>query len=168
MMVDAPANAVVSWQRKTPPLSTQWTQLVEPDNALPQYPRPQMTRSRWLNLNGVWEYTGRSKETALAAPPSADAYREHILVPYPPESALSGIGRHNDVMWYRKVFQISPQWFQAGAQDGTLTGTQEEWLKDHRILLHFGAVDQTATVWVNGQQVATHSGGFTEFSVDIT
>jgi hypothetical protein len=150
MMVDVPANAVVSWQRKTPPLSTQWTQLVAPDNALPQYPRPQMTRNRWLNLNGVWEYTGRSKETALAAPPPADAYREHILVPYPPESALSGIGRHDDQMWYRKTFKLPDIW------------------RGQHVLLHFGAVDQITTVWVNNQQVAHHEGGYTEFSADIT
>jgi beta-galactosidase/beta-glucuronidase len=150
MMVDAPANAVVSWHPKAPPLSTPWTHLVGPDNALPEYPRPQMTRTRWLNLNGVWSYTGRSAQTALAAPPPADAYREQILVPYPTESALSGIQRHDDQMWYRKVFKLPDTW------------------RGQRVLLHFGAVDQVATVWVNDQQVAHHEGGYTEFSADIT
>src|SRR5689334_22576285 len=99
---NAPAGAVVGWQQpKPPPLSTPWTHLVGPDNALPDYPRPQMARTDWLNLNGVWGYTGRSGQTALAAPPSADAYHEQILVPYPTESALSGIQRHDDQMWYR-------------------------------------------------------------------
>jgi hypothetical protein len=150
MMVNPPANAVVSWQPKTPPLSTPWTDQVGPRNALPEYPRPQLVRSRWLNLNGVWDYTGRSAQTALANPPSADAYREHILVPYPAESALSGIGRHDDQMWYRKLFKLPDVW------------------RGQRVLLHFGAVDQIATVWVNNQQVAHHEGGYTEFSADIT
>ena len=150
MMVDAPANAVVIWQPKPPPLSTPWTHLVGPNNALPEYPRPQMARTRWMNLNGVWSYTGRSEQTALAAPPSADAYREQILVPYPTESALSGIQRHDDQMWYRKIFKLPDTW------------------RGRRVLLHFGAVDQIATVWVNNQQVAYHEGGYTEFSADIT
>jgi hypothetical protein len=150
MMVDAPANAVVIWQPKTPPLSTPWTHLVGPNNALPEYPRPQMERTRWMNLNGVWSYTGRSERTALAAPPAVAAYREQILVPYPTESALSGVQRHDAQMWYRKVFKLPLSW-----------GRQ-------RVLLHFGAVDQVATVWVNGQQVAHHEGGFTEFSADVT
>jgi Glycosyl hydrolases family 2, sugar binding domain/Glycosyl hydrolases family 2/Glycosyl hydrolases family 2, TIM barrel domain len=150
MMVDVPANAVVTWQGKTPPLTTPWTHLVGPTNALPEYPRPQMARTRWLNLNGVWGYTGRSERTALAAPPSPDAYHEQILVPYPTESALSGIQRHDDQMWYRKVFKLPSTW------------------RGQRVLLHFGAVDQIATVWVNNQQVAQHEGGYTEFSADIT
>jgi hypothetical protein len=150
MVGNAPANAVVAWQKKTPPLSTPWTHLVGPSNALPEYPRPQMARKRWLNLNGVWSYTGRTERTALAAPPPADAYREQILVPYPTESALSGVQRHDDQMWYRKVFKLPGSW------------------RGHRVLLHFGAVDQIATVWVNGQQVAHHEGGYTGFSADIT
>ena len=121
------------------PLSTPWTAEVGPDNALPEYPRPQLVRERWSNLNGVWEYgTGKS------------GYDERILVPYPPESALSGIGRHDDRMWYRRVFEIPGDW------------------RGHHVLLHFGAVDQTAVVWVNNQRVVEHEGGFTAFSVDIT
>ena len=150
-MVNAPANAVVEWHRgPSPPLSTPWTHLVGPNNALPEYPRPQMARKSWMNLNGVWEYTGRSGQAALAAPPLANEYRERILVPYPTESALSGIQRHDDQMWYRKVFKLPSIW------------------RGRHILLHFGAVDQIATVWVNNQQVAYHEGGFTGFSADIT
>ena len=150
-VVNVPANAVVQWhQTKSPPLSTPWTHLVGPNNALPEYPRPQMTRATWINLNGVWEYTGRSGKAVLAAPPPAKEYRERILVPYPTESALSGIQRHDDQMWYRKVFKLPSVW------------------RGDRVLLHFGAVDQIATVWVNDKQVAFHEGGFTEFSADIT
>jgi hypothetical protein len=150
-LVNAPANAVVEWHGgQSPPLSTPWTHLVGPNNALPEYPRPQMARTVWMNLNGVWEYTGRSGRAALAAPPPAKEYREQILVPYPTESALSGIQRHDDQMWYRKAFKLPSAW------------------RGRRVLLHFGAVDQIATVWVNNQQVAYHEGGFTEFSADIT
>ena len=150
MMVNTPANAVVVWQPKAPPLSTPWTHLVGPNNALPEYPRPQMARTRWLNLNGVWTYTGRTGQAASAPPPSAAEYTERILVPFPTESALSGIGRHDDEMWYRKVFKLPSTW------------------RGQHVLLHFGAVDQIATVWVNNQQVAHHQGGYTEFSADIT
>ncbi len=146
----APANAVVMWHPKAAPMPTPWTTLVGPDNALPDYPRPQMTRSDWLNLNGVWGYLGRSGGPMLAAPPPPAVYREQILVPYPVESALSGIARHDDEMWYRKVVKLPSGWL------------------GRHVLLHFGAVDQIATVWVNNRQVAHHEGGYTEFSVDIT
>ena len=149
-MVDAPAHAGQAWQRQTAPLPTPWTHLVGPNNALPEYPRPQLTRQRWLNLNGVWAYTGRSRDTALTAPPKPTAYDEKILVPYPTESALSGIKRHDEQMWYRKVFHVPGTW------------------RGQRVLLHFGAVDQVATVWVNNRKVAHHEGGFTAFSADIT
>ena len=108
--VNAPAHAVDSWQPKQPPLSTPWTHLVAPNNALPEYPRPQMARKHWLSLNGGWCYTGRSTQTALPAPPPAGQYKEQALVPYPPESALSGIQRHDDQMWYRKVFKVPNTW----------------------------------------------------------
>ena len=149
-IVNAPANAADVWQPKTPPLSTPWTQLVGPNNALPDYPRPQLARTKWLNLNGLWGYTGRPAKAAAKVPPPENEYREQILVPYPTESALSGIQRHDDQMWYRKVFQVPGDW------------------DNQHVLLHFGAVDQIATVWVNNKQVARHEGGYTEFSADIT
>ncbi|KKW62258.1 glycoside hydrolase [Mycolicibacterium elephantis] len=148
--LSAPAHAAEAWQRKRPPLSTPWTHLVGPNNALPEYPRPQMVRQRWHNLNGLWGYTGRSGEQALASPPATDEYDEKILVPYPTESALSGIERHDDQMWYRRTFEVPGTW------------------RGQRVLLHFGAVDQIATVWVNDRQVAHHEGGYTAFSADIT
>ncbi|SFB15310.1 Glycosyl hydrolases family 2, TIM barrel domain [Amycolatopsis marina] len=119
-------------------LSTPWTHLAGPGNALPEYPRPQLVRDRWHNLNGTWEYTG------------ADGFRGHILVPYPPESALSGLRRRDERMWYRRTVEIPRDW------------------RGSRVLLHFGAVDQVATVWVNNQRVTVHEGGYTAFSADIT
>ncbi|AXB44540.1 glycoside hydrolase family 2 protein [Amycolatopsis albispora] len=126
------------WTPKEPVLPTPWTHQVGPGNALPEYPRPRLVRDRWLNLNGLWEYTTEHSRGEL------------ILVPYPPESTLSGIGRHDDLMWYRRTFELPADW--AG----------------ERVLLHFGAVDQRARVWVNHQLVAEHEGGYTEFSADIT
>ncbi|UOX85666.1 glycoside hydrolase family 2 [Amycolatopsis sp. FBCC-B4732] len=135
------------WRRLDPPLPTPWSGEVAPGNALPEYPRPQLTRPRWLNLNGVWEYAGWPSSPDEPRP---SGYAERILVPFPPESALSGIGRRDEVLWYRRLFEVPPDW----------TGS--------RVLLHFGAVDQTAKVWVNNQLVATHEGGYTAFSADIT
>lgn len=82
-IVNATANAADVWQPKTPPLSTRWTPLVGPNNALPEYPRPQLSRTKWLNLNGLWGYTGRPAKAGATAPPPKDAYREQILVPFP-------------------------------------------------------------------------------------
>lgn len=148
--VQVPAQAAEAWKRQSAPLSTPWTHLVGPNNALPEYPRPQMARARWMNLNGVWAYTGRSADDASTTAPSVRDYDERILVPYPTESALSGVKRHDDQMWYRKVFELPGTW------------------RGQRVLLHFGAVDQTATVWVNNKKVAHHEGGYTAFSADIT
>jgi hypothetical protein len=138
------------WHLGRPPLTTPWTDQVSPDNALPEYPRPQLTRARWQNLNGVWQFAGAA---AGEAPPVGEDLPERILVPYPTESALSGIQRHEDHMWYRRTFEVPESW---GVGDG------------QRLRLHFGAVDHAATVWVNGTQVAEHTGGYTRFSVDVT
>ncbi|MBK0866699.1 glycoside hydrolase family 2 [Saccharopolyspora sp. HNM0986] len=138
----AQASPAPQWEPQEPPLTTPWTDQVGPDNALPEYPRPQMTREQWLNLNGLWEFAG------AATPPAETS--EQILVPYPPESGLSGIQRHDDHLLYKRTFEVPPDW--AG----------------QRLLLHFGAVDQKAAVSVNGKEVAVHEGGSTAFSADIT
>lgn len=138
----AAATPAERWRPEQPPLTTPWTEEVGPDNALPEYPRPQLTRDRWLNLNGLWDYAGGSE------PPEDTS--EQILVPYPPESALSGVQRHDDHMLYARTFEVPQDW------------------KGERVLIHFGAVDQRAEVAVNGRPVATHEGGYTSFSADIT
>ncbi|MEV6637512.1 LamG-like jellyroll fold domain-containing protein [Actinoplanes sp. NPDC051470] len=142
-----PAAAAAAWHKGTPPISTPWTDEVGPDNALPEYPRPQLTRDAWQNLNGVWQF---AKANAGEAPPVGRALNERVLVPYPIESALSGIQRHEDRMWYRRTFTVPTAW------------------EGKRLVLHFGAVDYDAKVWVNGTQVATHRGGYDGFSVDVT
>ncbi|MDT8915883.1 LamG-like jellyroll fold domain-containing protein [Amycolatopsis sp. PS_44_ISF1] len=150
----APATAAADppqWHRLTPPLTTPWTNQVSPANALPDYPRPQQTRDRWQNLNGVWEF---AKAQPGEAPPIGRPLGERILVPYPVESALSGIMRHETQMWYRRSFSVPGNWQVGG--------------RGQRLLLHFQAVDYDATVYVNGKQVTHHTGGYDAFSVDVT
>jgi hypothetical protein len=124
----------------TPQLSTRWTKDVSPTNARPEYPRPQLVRKDWLNLNGVWDCGLGVKQV----------FDQKILVPYPIESALSGIQKHDDHVWYRRTFAIPKDW------------------ADRNVLLHFEAVDWETTVWVNGKQVGAHQGGYVPFTFDIT
>ena len=140
-------QAAAEWEPGTPPLSTPWTDEVSPTNALPEYPRPQLTRPKWQNLNGLWEF---AKAEPGEAAPIGKTLAERVLVPYPIESALSGVQRHEDRMWYRRTFTVPSSW------------------KGQRLVLHFGAVDYDAKVWVNGRQVATHRGGYDGFDVDVT
>ncbi len=132
----------------TPPLSTPWTDDVSPANALPEYPRPQLTRPEWRNLNGLWEFA--RPRAGRGSPRSAARSARRSSCPYPIESALSGLQRHEDRMWYRRTFTVPDSW------------------KGQRLVLHFGAVDYDAKVWVNGRQVATHRGGYDGFDVDVT
>src|SRR3954452_10511477 len=92
----APPTATVNWTAKKPPLATQWTAQVTPTNALPEYPRPQMARQDWQNLNGVWQFAAA---TEGQVPPFNQTLAEGVMVPFPIESALSGIQRHEDRMW---------------------------------------------------------------------
>lgn len=125
----------------------------ENDIPRPEYPRPQMVRDNWINLNGWWEFeidNGNSgKERKFYKREKLDG---KILVPFCPESKLSGV-EYKDFMpavWYRREFTVP-----------------EDWL-EQRVILHFGAVDYDAEVWVNGKSVGTHRGGYTSFSFDIT
>jgi hypothetical protein len=144
----APDPAPDLWQPAAGPLMTQWAGEVDPGNVHAEYPRPQMVRDEWRNLNGLWEYAIRPREETLPA-----AFDGQILVPFPVESALSGVmervGEGNR-LWYRRHFEAT------AVPEG------------NRVLLHFGAVDWHATVWINGVQVGEHQGGYTPFTVDIT
>ena len=148
------AAAAPAYEKKTPPLSTRWTAEVGPDNALPEYPRPQLTREDWRSLNGVWQF--REATRFGDGVPFGEDLEERILVPYPVESGLSGIQRSVDRMWYRRSFEVPTSW-------GVGQTRQRQ-----RLFIHFGAVDYDATVYVNGRQVATHRGGYDKFSVDVT
>ena len=131
-------------------LRTPWGDQLDTAHPLPEYPRPQQVREKWLNLNGPWEFAGA---TANAQPTFGQTLPERIIVPFPVESQLSGLERHEDHMFYRKLFTVPAAW-------GIGTG--------QRLLLNFGAVDYQARVWVNGQKVAEHTGGYTAFTADIT
>lgn len=136
--------------RSTHELRTEWADEVGPDNALPEYPRPQLTREDWVNLNGRWQFAAAEEGER---PPVGKTLKERILVPYPVESQLSGIQRHEDRMWYRRTFTVPRDW-RIGS--------------DRRLRLNFGAVDWRSEVYVNGTKVATHEGGYDKFSADVT
>ncbi|MEU9207383.1 PA14 domain-containing protein [Streptomyces sp. NPDC048415] len=136
--------------RSTYALRTKWADEVSPGNAHPEYPRPQLTRDAWQNLNGRWQFAAAG---AGERPPVGRTLGEHILVPYPVESQLSGVERHEDRMWYRRTFTVPADWRIGSGK---------------RLRLNFGAVDWRAEVYVNGTEVAEHQGGYDKFSADIT
>lgn len=128
---------------------TRWAADVSPKQPLREYPRPQLVREKWVNLNGLWDYAIQPK--AAENPP--DKFDGKILVPFAIESALSGVRKTvgpENRLWYKTTFRAP------------------ELPKEGRLLLHFGAVDWHAVVWVNGIQVGEHKGGFDPFTLDIT
>ncbi|MEU1894214.1 PA14 domain-containing protein [Streptomyces pristinaespiralis] len=131
-------------------LRTKWADEVGPKNALPEYPRPRLTRDSWQNLNGEWQFAGAE---AGERPPFGKTLAEKILVPYPVESQLSGIERHEERMWYRRTFTVPKGW---KVGDGK------------RLNLNFDAVDWESDVYVNGRKVASHKGGYDRFTADVT
>ena len=136
-------------------LPTPWTaEALDAEVPFPEYPRPQMVRYEWLNLNGMWDYMGGEKlsdPVTATIPPVFPANTEKIRVPFPPEAELSGIARKGDTcLWYRRSFVVPKEW------------------KDKNVLLNFGAVDRISSVFVNGKKVGTHTGGYDAFSFDIT
>jgi hypothetical protein len=135
------------WKPAPSPLMTRWAKEVDPKNPLPEYPRPQMVRKDWMNLNGLWQF---STADEVKDAPIGKELPGQILVPFPMESALSGVGKHADRSWYRRTFEIPKDWTK------------------QRVLLHFGAVDYRTEVFVNGKSVGKHTGGYDEFSFDIT
>jgi hypothetical protein len=163
--------AVAEWKPVPGKPMTRWAKDVKPETPLPEYPRPQLVREKWQNLNGLWSYA----ITPLAKPVIADEKQDRrglippdaagepgdppakwdgeILVPFCPESALSGVGKQvgpNSRLWYRRTFKVPADW------------------KDQRVLLHFGAVDWDCTVWLNGKKLGSHQGGYDPFSFDMT
>jgi len=137
-----------AWKPAPVSLKTRWAADVRPDAPHPEYPRPTLVRDRWLNLNGLWDYA-----ITPADAPKQDAPTGRILVPFPVESSLSGVGVRldpNQAIWYSRTFQVPAGW------KGTNTR------------LNFGAVDWHTQVFVNGTQVAEHRGGYDPFSADIS
>ena len=136
------------WQPVGDRIKTEWATQINPDEVLPEYPRPIMERKDWKNLNGLWKYAIIQKGERLP-----ESFKEDILVPFAVESSLSGVGKRlseEQELVYQREFDIPSSW------------------KGKRILLHFGAVDWKTDVWVNDVKVGNHTGGFTPFSFDIT
>lgn len=136
------------WKPAGDKIKTLWAEKIDVKNVLPEYPRPILERSDWQNLNGLWDYSILKAGTA-----EPTSFSGQILVPFPVESSLSGVmksvGSENEV-WYKRTFEIPAKW------------------KGKNVLLHFGAVDWKADVWVNDVKIGSHTGGYTPFSFDLT
>lgn len=141
-------ESMAQWKPAGDKIKTAWAEQVNPSQVLPEYPRPIMQRNDWKNLNGLWNYAIINKGEVLPT-----EYEGQILVPFAIESSLSGVGKRVDEkqeVIYQRSFDIPSAW------------------KGKQVLLHFGAVDWKADVWVNDVKVGSHTGGFTPFSFDIT
>lgn len=135
------------WKPVGDKIKTKWSEEINPENVLPEYPRPIMERGEWKNLNGLWEYA----ITKRGEIPTS--YEGQILVPFAVESSLSGVGKtvgKGKELWYQRSFTVPASW------------------KGKNVKLNFGAVDWKADVWVNDVKVGQHTGGYTPFSFDIT
>ncbi len=142
------ASFGAEWKPAAGPLMTKWARNVSPKKPLNEYPRPQFVREDWQNLNGLWDYAITAKDA-----PAPTHWRGKILVPFPVESALSGVMTNvgeAQRLWYSRRFEVPRDW-----------GTK-------RVLLNFGGVDWETKVWVNGKEVGQHQGGYDAFSFDIT
>ena len=139
--------AAAQWQPAGDRIKTTWGEQLDPEHVLAEYPRPQMVRAEWQNLNGLWNYA------ICPAGEQPAAWDGEILVPFAAESSLSGVGRTvgaEQELWYERTFTIPAKW------------------SGRRVLLHFGAVDWRADVWVNGVGLGRHEGGYTPFEFDLT
>lgn len=136
------------WKPVGSKIKTTWAEKVDPNNVLPEYPRPIMEREDWKSLNGLWDYAIFKKGT-----PSPKSYQGNILVPFAAESSLSGVMKpvgSDHELWYSTTFLVPQDW------------------QEKELLLHFGAVDWQAEVWVNDIKIGSHEGGYTPFYFNIT
>ena len=138
------ANA---WQMKQGPLMTQWASQIDTNAPLPEYPRPQMVRTNWLNLNGIWQFQAGATNDPV---PTNQTLSGEILVPYPMESAISGVMQYYQFSWYRRNFTVPAGW------------------SGKRIILHLDAVNWQSQVYINGQSLGIHKGGYDPVSYDVT
>ncbi len=140
--------AFSAWKPAGNKIKTKWATQINPASVLPEYPRPQMERQQWLNLNGLWNYAIVAKDSV-----KPQKFDGEILVPFAVESSLSGVQKaltKDQELWYERSVTIPELW------------------KGKNILINFGAVDWKAEVFVNGNHVGTHTGGYAPFSFDIT
>ncbi|MDR0686380.1 MAG: beta-galactosidase [Dysgonamonadaceae bacterium] len=146
LFVQSIANA--QWSPAGDKIKTDWAAQVDPQNPLPEYPRPILQRDRWKNLNGLWQYAIRPQGNNEPVTFDGD-----ILVPFAVESALSGVGRtvgQDNELWYRRTFSVPKEW------------------KNQLVMLHFGAVDWKTEVFLNDVKIGEHKGGYTPFRLNIT
>ncbi|MDR1610823.1 MAG: beta-galactosidase [Candidatus Symbiothrix sp.] len=141
-------NIAAQWKPAGDKIKTVWADQIDPQNVLPEYPRPILERRDWQNLNGLWDYA-----VLPAGQAEPGVFDGKILVPFAVESSLSGVqkevGKDNE-LWYKRTFTVPSAW------------------KNKNILLHFGAVDWKADVFINDVKIGTHTGGYTPFYFDIT
>jgi beta-galactosidase/beta-glucuronidase len=139
---------IAQWKMVEGRISTEWSAKVSAQEPLPEYPRPEMVRDGWYNLNGLWDYAIKPKGDTKPS-----SFEGKILVPFAIESALSGVGKmvgKDNILWYRRSFNVPASF------------------KNKNVLLHFGAVDWQCEVFVNGKSAGTHRGGYDPFSFDVT
>lgn len=140
-------NNSSDWKLADNPILTQWAGEIDPARPWPEYPRPDAAREEWLNLNGLWDYAISESDTEPAH------WEGKILVPYPVESALSGVKKRvneNQYLWYKRNFRVPRTW------------------KKREILLNFEASDWETTVWIDGKEAGKHRGGYDPFTINIT
>lgn len=148
LMTAGASLSAAAWEPQGENIRTRWAAQVSPENARPEYPRPQMVRPEWQSLNGLWDYAIAPLQATEM--PAAEG---QILVPFCVESALSGVARRvekDQALWYSTTLEAPEAWV------------------GKRILLHFDAVDWEASVFLNGELLGTHTGGYTGFSFDVT
>ncbi|HWD92599.1 MAG TPA: PA14 domain-containing protein [Verrucomicrobiae bacterium] len=141
------AGSARAWQMQQAPLMTDFAQQVDTNSPLPEYPRPQMVRTNWLNLNGIWQFQAGASNDPV---PVNQTLSSQILVPFPMESAISGVKAYHDRAWYRRTFTLPPAW------------------SGQKILLHLDAIDWESEVFINGVSVGVHHGGYDPATYDIT
>ena len=147
LSIECTRNNEIAWKITDNPILTEWALKVDPLKPWLEYPRPDMIRKNWINLNGLWDYAITSKDT------KPEKWDGKILVPYPVESALSGVKKRisdTETLWYRKSFSLPSGW------------------KKGELLLNFEASDWETKVWVDGKEAGSHKGGYDPFSFEIS
>lgn len=148
LLLSCAENETITWTPAGDKIMTEWGENIDPNNVLPEYPRPQLVRGEWINLNGLWDYAIKPANEEMP-----EIFDGKILVPFAVESALSGVGKsvgEDDALWYSREFKLPKEW------------------KNSRIRLNFGAVDWKAEVYVDDKFVGEHKGGYAPFAFDIT